>query len=260
MSLLAIVARVCAAAVIGVATACATNTAASTATSTAATPTAAPPLAEFCLEAQQVIVHTAIRPTLFVHTDFDAFVKSKALIEPLSIQQYVWYENDDRTRPVMVSCKLKSADHLNEAFGTGTSAGDGQCQDMNRLTWERVRATLGAGATKTVVFDGAEVVENKENPGMTGPDWLKPYQMTWRDDAGQLHVRSKGFRVDWTDPQFAAMPGRFRGVQYCHLIAPEYLTRLVTGQAEAGLSVGREITDLSRAPPVSPAPEHRDAR
>ena len=30
------------------------------------------------------------------------------------------------------------------------------------------------------------------------------------------------------------MPGRFRGVQYCHLIAPEYLARLVTGQAEAG--------------------------
>ena len=39
----------------------------------------------------------------------------------------------------MVSCKLKSADHLNEAFGAGTAAGNGHCQDMNRLTWDRVR-------------------------------------------------------------------------------------------------------------------------
>jgi hypothetical protein len=196
----------------------------------AVTPGEAPPLAEFCLEAQQVIVRTAVRPTLIVHSDFDAFVKSKALIDP-----------------------------LNAAFGKGTSGGDGQCQDMNRLTWERVRARLGATAAGSLAFDGAEVVRNAENPGMTGPDWLKPYEMTWRDERGVLHLRSKGFRVDWTDPQFAAVPGRFRGVQYCHLIAPEYLTRLVTGQAEAGLVVGRGITDLSRAPPADTL-GHPDAR
>jgi hypothetical protein len=72
--------------------------------------------------------------------------------------------------------------------------------------------------------------------------------MTWRDQDGVLHVRSKGFRVDWTDPQFAAMPGRFRGVQYCHLIAPEYLARLVSGQATAGLLVGREVAPLAQPP------------
>ncbi len=246
-----LIARVAAAAVLATATGC-------SAQRTATLPDA-PPLAEFCLEAQQVIVHTNVRPTLIVHTDFDAFVKSKALIEPLTIQQYIWYENDDASRPVMVSCKMKSADHLNEALGAGTSAGDGHCQDMNRLTFERVRATLGAGSTESLVFDGAEDVHNKENPGMTGPDWLKPYEMTWRDDAGVLHLRSKGFRVDWTDPLFAAMPGRFRGVQYCHLIAPEYLARLVSGQARAGLEVGREVTDLSRAPPADTL-GHRDAQ
>ena len=102
---------------------------------TAARLPAAPPLEEFCLEAQRVIVRTAVTPALIVHPDFDGFVKSKAAIEPLTIQQYIWYEDDDPARPVMVSCKLKSADHLNEAFGAGTSAGNGRCQDMNRLTW-----------------------------------------------------------------------------------------------------------------------------
>jgi hypothetical protein len=207
-----------------------------------------PPLAEFCLEAQRVVVRTAVKPALVLHTDFDAFVKSKAAIEPLTIQQYIWYEDEDPARPVMISCKLKSADHLNEAFGPGTSAGDGRCQDMNRLTYDRVRASLGAAAVEPVIFDPAEEVRNAANPGMTGPDWLKPYQMTWRDESGALHLRSKGFRVDWTNPQFAAMPGRFRGVQYCHLVAPEYLARLVTGREKAGLSVGRDVT------PVAPAP------
>ena len=68
----------------------------------------------------RVTVRTDVRPALVLHTDFDGFVKSKAAIEPLTIQQYIWYENDDQARPVMVSCKLKSADHLNEAFGPGT--------------------------------------------------------------------------------------------------------------------------------------------
>ncbi|MEO8223492.1 MAG: hypothetical protein ABI661_01700 [Gammaproteobacteria bacterium] len=204
----------------------------------------APPLSEFCLEAQRVVVRTEAVPTLIVHPDFDGFVKSKAAIEPLTIHQYVWYEDDDPARPVMVSCKLKSADHLNEAFGKGTSAGDGRCQDMNRLTYNRVRATLGASNVEALVFDPAEEVRNVENPGMTGPDWLKPYEMTWRDDSGVLHLRSKGFRVDWTDPRFAAMPGKFRGVQYCHLVAPEYLARLVTGKVRAGITVGRDVSAL----------------
>lgn len=206
-----------------------------------------PPLAEFCVEAQRVVVRTDVKPALVLHTDFDAFVKSKAAIEPLTIQQYIWYEEDDPARPVMVSCKLKSADHLNEAFGQGTSAGNGRCQDMNRLTYDRVRASLGAAAVEPVTFDPAEEVRNAGNPGMTGPDWLKPYEMTWRDGAGALHLRSKGFRVDWTDPQFAAMPGRFRGVQYCHFVAPEYLARLVTGKVRAGASVGRDPI-----PPAAP--------
>lgn len=216
--------------------------------------TGSPPLDAFCLEAQRVVVRTDVKPDLIVHTDFDAFVKSKAAIEPLTIQQYIWYENDDPARPVMVSCKLKSADHLNEAFGPGTSAGDGRCQDMNRLTYDRVRATLGAGNVEPVIFDPAEEVRNTENPGMTGPDWLKPYEMTWRDGSGALHLRSKGFRVDWTNPEFAAMPGRFRGVQYCHLVAPDYLARLVTGKVQAGVSVGRDVTPLPQAPAPQPAP------
>lgn len=205
-------------------------------------------LADFCLEAQRVVVNTEVRPSLVVHEDFDAFVKSKASIEPLTIHQYVWYEEGAPARPVMVSCKLKSADHLNTAMGNGTAGPDGRCQDLNRLNHRRIAARLGAAGSQPVVFDEQEEVSNTENPGMTGPDWLKPYTMTYRDRAQVLHVRSKGFRVDWLDARYQAMPGRFRGVQYCHFIAPEYLERLLLGQVQPGVVVGREVVDTRGAP------------
>lgn len=207
----------------------------------------------FCLEAQRVVVRTTATPALVVHDDFDAFVRSKAIIDPLTIQQFLWREDGLSGAPVMISCKLKSADHLNEAFGAGTSAGNGRCQDMNRLTYSRVQASLGTAATPPVVFDPEEFVKNEENPGMTGPDWLRPYEMTWRDSGGVLHVRSKGFRVDWLDPSLAEMPARFRGVQYCHFIAPDYLERLLRGEAESGIIVGKVVV-AAPPPDLRPAP------
>lgn len=207
-----------------------------------------PPVGEFCLEAQHVVVRTKVMPALVVHEEFEAFVKSKASMDPLTIHEYVWYEDEARTRPVMISCKMKSADHLNEALGPGTAAGDGQCQDMNRLTYQRVRDELGAESPVAVSFDPSETVSNPSNPGMTGPDWLKPYVMVSEGPEGSLVIHTKGFRVDWLDPRYAAMPARFRGVQYCHFIAPDYLRRLLRGEARPGLSVGREVADLPRAP------------
>lgn len=217
-------------------------------------PEAPTALADFCLEAQRVVVNTEVRPALVVHEDFDAFVKSKASIEPLTIHQYVWEEDGAPGRPVMVSCKLKSADHLNTALGGGTAGPDGRCQDLNRLNHQRIAARLGAAGNQPVVFDEQEEVSNTENPGMTGPDWLKPYTMTYRDRAQVLHVRSKGFRVDWLDARYQAMPGRFRGVQYCHFIAPEYLERLLSGQVQPGVVVGREVVDTRVAPATGHMP------
>lgn len=213
-------------------------------------PETAPPtaIADFCLEAEAYVVRTEVRPALQVHADFTSFVKSKASIEPLTIHQYVWYADEARTRPVMVSCKLKNADHLNTVFGSGTAGPESRCQDLNRLNYTRLRARLAPAGQEPVVFDGNEEVSNVENPGMTGPDWLKPYKMTYRDEANVLHVRSKGFRVDWLDPRYQAMPGRFRGVQYCHFIAPEYLADLLLGKVAAGIVVGQEVGDTGQAP------------
>jgi hypothetical protein len=183
---------------------------------------------------------------LIVHDNFDAFVKSKALIDgsvegfvagPV-IQQFNWY--DDAGNIQGISCKLKNADHLNIEFGEGTAGPDGLCQDMNRGVFQLVVREVRELAYNKVTFDASETVSNTDQPGMTGPDWLAPFTMTYARD-GTLHIATKGFIVDFSDPRYAKAPARFRGVHYCHLVAPEYFNRLMVGEAEAGATVGRIV-------------------
>ena len=198
-----------------------------------------PEIAEYCLAAQRIVTRTDVPVQLVVHEDFDAFVKSKAVIEGPQIQQYNWI--DDEGRVYGISCKLKSADHLNLAFGDDAAGPDGLCQDMNRAVFEEV-APRSPDITPTyteVVFEPNEAVWNDDEPGMTGPAWLAPYEATWVDEQGRLHIRAKGFRVDFTDPAFEKAPPRFRGIHYCHFLSPGYLAALMLGAAEPGAVIGR---------------------
>lgn len=203
--------------------------------------------AEFCAEAQHLISRTDKSGEFVVHPDFNGFVQSKTSIDPLTLHVYAWPAPDEPGRPLAISCKLKSADHLNAAFGPGTAGPDGLCQDMNRETLRQVQAALPAAAARRVVLDPNENVFNDKQPAATGRDWLAPFLLTTEDDAGTLTIHSKGFRVDWLDPRFANMDARVRGVHYCHLIAPGYLRDLLSGGAAAGLKIGGVYT-----PPAAP--------
>jgi len=203
-------------------------------------------IASFCQQAQQVVSRTSHPFTLEHYTDFAAFARSKAHIDPPTIRQYTWYEDDAQTRPAMVSCKLKSADHLNMVFGDGTAGPDGRCQDMNRLTLAQVMDRLGERAEFAVTLDPHEDVMRDNEGGSVGPAWLAPYVMIEQTGPDRLLLRSKGFRVDFGDPRFAASAEEFRGIHYCHLIAPGYLERLLTGEAEAGRSYGVDVSALEQ--------------
>lgn len=194
--------------------------------------------AEFCAEALRIVSNTGKTGEFVVHPDFNGFVQSKTSIDPLTLHAYVWTAPDDPRRPVAISCKLKSADHLNAAFGPGTAGPDALCQDMNRETLRLVRAALPDAADRQVVLDPNENVFNEKQPAATGQDWLAPFLLTTEDAAGTLTIHSKGFRVDWLDPRFARFDARVRGVHYCHLIAPAYLRDLLAGRAAAGVKIG----------------------
>ena len=209
-----------------------------------------PTAQNYCLAAQRVIVRTQLDMDLVVHEDFNRFVKSKAIINGPDgrpqIQQFNWLDTEGQI--LGISCKLKNTDHLNLTFGAGTAGPDLPCQEMNRQVLGLLNAQLGLSTFSTyraVIFDPDESLGNPETPGMTGPEWLKPYVLAYAGAANgnqELHIASKGFIVEFSDPRFTKAPERFRGVHYCHFIAPEQLERLLTGSGELPISIGQTPT------------------
>jgi hypothetical protein len=197
---------------------------------------------DYCLAAQRVVTRTDVPMQLVVHEDFDAYVKSKTNIEGPTIHQYNWY--DDAGAIQGISCKMKSADHLNLEFGEGSAGPDGWCHDMNRQLYEVLQQQIPNPKVPAVSFDLSESLDTKAQSNMIGPIWLKPFTLTYLDDAGDLHVATKGFVVDFTDPRYQKFPATWRGTHYCHFIAPAYFTALLRGEAEAGAVVGREASVL----------------
>jgi len=201
------------------------------------------PAAEtYCLDAQRVVTRTTVPMNLVVHDDFDAFVKSKATIEGPTIHQYNWYDPNGDIQGF--SCKMKSADHLNIEFGASSAGPEGFCHDMNMQVYELVLEQIPDPAFASVTFDLSERLDTKEQSGMIGPTWLKPFTMTYVDPSGTLHIATKGFVINFTDPRFQKFPPSWRGTHYCHLIAPTYLADLLRGEAMADAVIGGEPNRL----------------
>jgi hypothetical protein len=183
------------------------------------------------------VTQTTVPMELVVHDEFAAFVKSKAMIEGPTIHQYNW--RDSGGAILGISCKMKSADHLQMEYGQDAAGPDGYCQDMNRQVYGLLVQQISDPAFSAVVFDPSESLKTKEQANMIGPVWLQPLTLTRVDAAGGLHIASKGFVIDFNDPRYQRFPPSWRGTHYCHLIAPDYLQRLLRGTAEAGAVVGR---------------------
>ena len=202
----------------------------------------------FCQSAQRLVANTNLTAINVIHGDFDQFVLSKAAIRPLTTQQYMWYEDEARSRLVAVSCKLKTADHLNSEYGDGAAGPERTCRDFNEATVEAVAAELTAEERNAffqrfrelILQDDLDTVTTS-SAGLAGPDWLAPYEPAWVGEEGVLHVKAKALVAKWTDPRFQDAAPRFRGNHYCHLIAPEYLKRLAVGDSEPGISIGRLV-------------------
>jgi len=203
---------------------------------------AATGLDDFCLQAQALLANTRHPFEIKHYRDIEGFGRSKAMIDPPTVKQYIWYEDDTGKRPAMVSCKMKSADHLNLRYPEADAGPDGLCQDMNRQTLARVQADIGSKLPFAVKFDPDEVVMRAEAPFSAGPAWLSPFAQATRDADGALVIHSKGFRVDFSDPRFVDRPEPFRGIQYCHFIAPAYLQRLLAGEVSPGMTFGIDVT------------------
>lgn len=186
--------------------------------------------ASFCREAQRAIVGTALAVDNEVITGFDAFAKSKPTARPLQTRQFVHHEDGAPERPKMVSCKMKTADHLVTEYGPDAAGADIGCSGVNRLTLERVLAAMTPAEQRRLRIKPQQVVFEDDIVTTLGQVWVAPFPMARIAEDGTLHIQSLTMRNDWLDPRYASAPPQFKGTRYCHLIAPEHLTRLLRGE------------------------------
>lgn len=189
-----------------------------------------PPVTDggFCARAQAAIVGAVPLAQTEVFNDFTAFTKSKPAVRPLQTRQFVRFQQGDPQRPTLISCKMKTADHIISEYGADQAGEDRGCRYVNELTLRAVEASLPRTARRRVVFDEDIVTTD-------GPVWLAPYAYARVDASGVLHLQAKAMKNDWLDSRIANSPPQFRGTRYCHFIAPEHLRRVLQG-AETDLS------------------------
>jgi hypothetical protein len=78
-------------------------------------------------------------------------------------------------------------------------------------------------------------------------DWLQDFTMVQTDAGGTLRIRAKSLGAGAGSTRVSNRPAAGAGRQYCHLIAPDYLKRVLTGEVqlpkgdlpEAGRTVSR---------------------
>jgi len=195
---------------------------------------AAPPqvasAVDFCTHAQQTLAGTKLVSRNVIHSDYEAFKKSKASIQPLITHQFVLYEDDARQRPLRISCKLKTPDLLNEVHGAGTATDTGKsCRTLNRATVLDVYRDLSPPDRARAVFTPRTIMLEADQIVRMGSQWITDFDYMHKAGDGTLHIVSKSLRVDWDDWRFKIAPDRLRGTWYCHLIAPEHMRRIMLG-------------------------------
>lgn len=185
----------------------------------------------FCTQVQTAIMGNTVPADNMVHPDYEAFVLSKASVDPLRNEQFTTVGPDGAPR--MISCKMKTPDHIQEVYGEDTVNAEARsCEAINRENVAAVIASLTETerAARALPDDG--ITFEEDISVITGTSWTAPFNFVTQDDSGSITIQSKRMQVDWTNLLFKMAPERFRGALYCHLIAPEYAKALILGQAD----------------------------
>jgi hypothetical protein len=190
---------------------------------------------DFCQDVQRLLGGTAIAAENTLHADAAAFRASKTVARPLSIHQFIHPDPTAPDRPMLVSCKVKTPDHLIAEYGPGAATDRGMtCRDANRRTASAMFDALGGDNPSQKRHTLGSLVFDADETTIIGALWLRPFRPAVLGDDGRLHIRAKALRVDWDNFWLAWAPDSVRGAFYCHLIAPEYLRGLVLGEVQPG--------------------------
>jgi hypothetical protein len=190
-----------------------------------------PTVTDYCTQAQKEIASARVPSRNVVVNDYQAFAGITPSVQPLETVQFVQYADPQRTRPRMISCKLHSAEKIRAAFGPTAAGESSTCARLNRRTLDSVMNTLSDRQKKKMPFKGSiPILLDPDEQAANEAQWLESFAMVQTDAGGTLRIRAKALRGDG-NVRVSNKPAT-GGRQYCHLIAPDYLKRILLGEVQ----------------------------
>jgi hypothetical protein len=169
-----------------------------------------------------------------IFTDMPSYRHSKPFAKPLRTYQVVTYAG---TRPIVVSCKVKTAAHLRAVYGPDAAGEQLFCPAITRrVKAEAVAELLAAGQADAAARAEAFVVDDNE-PYATGQAYLSDFQPGFSGEDGKVHLSSPGLFQDYDSWVTRFLPERVQGQSYCHLPTVDYVKALATGAMQPGTVV-----------------------
>jgi hypothetical protein len=205
-----------------------------------------PTSAEFCVAAQKFLATTSMQGGNTVFSDMASFRHSKPFVKPLRIYQVVTYR---AARPIVVSCKVKTAAHLRAAYGEKAAGRQQFCPALARRLQAQAVAELRLANQPAAAAKAAAFVVDEQEPYITGRAFLADFRPSYRADDGALHISSPGLYQNYDSWITRFLPEQVQGQAYCHLPTVEYLKGLATGE----MAPGTIVTTADDAP-VRPQP------
>lgn len=185
----------------------------------------------FCQALLEFLDGTTLVSENIVYDTVQGYVESKTSIRPLTSHQYTTVRAG---MPVAISCKIKGSKYLNVEYGQGSAAEQRFCPAATAVIVNTVANALdAAGNGEAAARARAFVLDNNE-PVFAGPNYLAAFELSYTDEAGDIHLASPGLFHDYDHWSTAILPDDFIGPVYCHLPSHEYVTALATGAEQPG--------------------------
>ena len=203
-------------------------------------------LTDYCAVAQKEIASSRVPARNVLVGDYQAFSRASPQVKPLETLQYVGYADSQHTKARMISCKLHSAERIRAEYGATAAGEPSSCARLNRRTVDAVMGSLTDRQKKKMPFKGpVPVMLEPDLQAANETEWLDAFTMVETDAGGTLRIRAKSLAS--TGKVRVSTRGGNNERQYCHLIAPDYLKRILTGEVqlpkgefpEAGRTVSR---------------------
>jgi len=194
-------------------------------------PMTIPSVTDYCAIAQKEIATSRVPARNVVVTDYQAFSRATPSLKPLETLQYVGFSDPQRTKARMISCKLHSAERIRAAYGATAAGESTTCARLNRRTLDAVMLTLSDRQKKKMPFKGSVgVLLDPDEQATSESQWLETFTMVQTDAGGTLRIRAKS--LGGGNLRVSSKANANAGRQYCHLIAPDYLKRILLGEVK----------------------------